>query len=153
MIIQKTSEDLGVSQTKRKVVLNNIVALESTRQASHCQRKVVIRRWINVLFQKAKVLSKHTFATSSYCIDGVNNIRHVLSEKYRAIIWIYRGIPHYRGIIWIYREINPKKKKVACPLWVIVEKWHHRTSSLPLIRFPLTIAFESVKFTRNRWLT
>ena len=35
--------------------------------ASHCQRKAVIQRWINVLFQEVKVLSKHTLATPSYC--------------------------------------------------------------------------------------
>ena len=34
--------------------------------ASHCQRKAVIQRWINVLFQEVKVLSKHTLATPSY---------------------------------------------------------------------------------------
>ena len=34
--------------------------------ASHCQRKAVIQRWINVLFQEVKVLSNHTLATPSY---------------------------------------------------------------------------------------
>ena len=34
-------------------------------KASHCQRKAVIQRWINALFQKVKVLSKHTLTTPS----------------------------------------------------------------------------------------
>ena len=66
-------------------MINDIVSLQSIRQAINCQCKAVIRRWIIISFQKVKVLFKHTLVTPSYGIDCVTNITHTPSVKYRAI--------------------------------------------------------------------